>query len=293
MPRVRLRGLHRLLQTIRDAGVQTVAVPLVSDEGCTTLLHQETIWQLEPWMTGTADFRSNPSRERLQSAMAALADWHRAARRFPAENAEREWFRCEPNATSPAVIERLQKVLKWQRGRLLRLRHVIDSQQPSASTESEFGRLGRIVMSRFDSIGETIAVELRKATDLRVDIHPCLRDIWHDHVLFNGNQVTGMIDPSACRCDTVATDLARLLGSLIQDDREMWSFGLQCYEQHRPLSGEEHRLVQVLDRSSVLLSGLTWLDRYYLQHRAFSDIGAVVERLQQIVVRLEHMQMLG
>src|SRR5262249_54862628 len=52
-----------------------------------------------------------------------------------------------------------------------------------------------------------------------VETQPCLCDIWHDHVLFSDETVTGVIDFGGVKLDHVTVDLARLLGSLIGDDR--------------------------------------------------------------------------
>jgi len=311
LPLRRLRGLHRLLDWMHREGVRTVAVPLVAETGSTVVIRDGAVWQLEPWLPGVADFHANPSRDRLRNAMRALADWHRAACRFEPAPDEREWFRSDPADGSPAARERLQRILKWQRGRLVRLRRAIgvgvgcpefnfpsnaidcptagpgelNSGHPTPSLD----RLGHFLIECFETASPGIAAELQTATEWRVEVQPCLRDVWHDHVLFTGDDVTGLIDPSACRTENVASDLARLLGSLVADDPPAWEFAIECYARHRELRAVELRLLPILDRSAVLLSGLTWLDRYYLQRRAFSDQKAVFQRVELIARRLAHL----
>jgi len=280
----RISGLHRLLQFIRSRGVSQVAVPLVTSNGETLVSDGSTDWQLEPWMPGRADFWKKPNEQRLSAAVDTLADWHRAAREFAPAETEREWFRCERRTTSPTVRQRLQKIRKWQRGRLARLRRILQS--PDRVVQPEMDRLAEFVAGRFDEVSDRIAAELQAALDFPVDLQPCLRDVWHDHVLFSGDRVTGLIDANASRTENVATDLARLLGSFVEDDATVWQTAVNRYADCNALTETEVRLMRILDRSLVLLSGLTWIDRYYFRKRAFPDWNAVVDRLEQLSRRL-------
>ena len=69
-------------------------------------------------------------------------------------------------------------------------------------------------------------------------------DLWHDHILFTGNAVTGLIDFGSVKEDHVAVDLARLLGSMIGDDAAIWEVGLSAYQRIQPLSAEEAALAR-------------------------------------------------
>ena len=90
-------------------------------------------------------------------------------------------------------------------------------------------------------------------------LQPCLCDVWHDHVLFEGDAVTGLVDYGGVKVDNVATDLARLLGSLAGDDPVLRDAGLRAYSRLRPLSLAEEALVPVLDRTGTLLGIANWL----------------------------------
>jgi Ser/Thr protein kinase RdoA (MazF antagonist) len=103
-------------------------------------------------------------------------------------------------------------------------------------------------------------------------------------VLFEEDQVSGLIDPSAARTDTVAADHSRLAGSLIADDRLAWGRAIDAYQSVRPLSEEEAALVAILDRSGVLLSGMAWLERRYFEDIPFTE--RAMERLLRIAARL-------
>lgn len=291
----RLRGLHRLLRWVHDAGVSQVAVPVTANDGQTFVVQKGYCWQLEPWLPGTADYWQRPNRDRLRDAMHRLADWHRAAAGFPANATEREWFRSNAAAPSPTVQERLRKLLHWQRDGVDAVRRMLRTgiEDPGEFPESpgsvgeELTQISARIVRAFEALAPSIAAELQRLATTPFRLQPCLRDVWHDHVLFTGDAVTGLIDPTACRTANVATDLSRLLGSLVDDDRAAWEFALDCYAGRAGLTDRESELVRALDRSGVLLSGCTWLDRLWLQQQRPGDFSAVIERLRRITRRLE------
>lgn len=289
LPRARITGLHRLLEHLRGQGLQFVAVPLRANDGSTLTRTAGHDWQLEPWLPGLADFRVNSSRERLRTAMTALAQWHLAASRFVPEADSAEWFRSAATAPSPAVEERLA-IFETVIGRMgpKRQMELIES-RAAASKDIAMRDLSRRILAFFQRGLGRVVDPLRLFRGVAVRLQPCLRDVWHDHVLFVGDEVTGLIDPSACRVESVASDLARLIGSLVQDDRAAWDFALAEYQRHRPLTANELALVAVLDRSGMLLSGWTWLEWLYLERRRFPDAEAVTKRLTEIVARMERL----
>ena len=64
-----------------------------------------------------------------------------------------------------------------------------------------------------------------------LDLQPCIRDVWHDHILFLGDSVSGIVDYGAMAVDTVAGDIARLLGSLVGNHVADWEEGIDAYHQ--------------------------------------------------------------
>jgi Ser/Thr protein kinase RdoA (MazF antagonist) len=123
---------------------------------------------------------------------------------------------------------------------------------------------------------------LAKAT---LPIQPCIRDIWHDHVLFTGNEVTGLIDFGALDFDTPATDIARLLGGLVGGDASGWQTGLAAYSEVRPLSRNESRAVIALDDCGILLAGCNWIRWVSVDRRHFENHAQIIERFRKIVER--------
>jgi homoserine kinase type II len=121
-------------------------------------------------------------------------------------------------------------------------------------------------------------------------LQPCLCDVWHDHVLFEGERVTGLVDYGSVKTDHVAVDLARLLGSLVGDDRQQQAAGLEAYARLRPLSPEECRLVAALDETGTVLGAANWLRWLYHDVRRFEDREAVARRLAALVQRIERWQ---
>jgi Ser/Thr protein kinase RdoA (MazF antagonist) len=292
LPRERLLGLHRLLEHIHKCGVTQVPVPLRSKFGTTIYAEANQFWQLEPWMPGRADFSSDPNDTRLRNAMTVLAQWHDAASRFEARSAESEWFKTFAAANSPTVADRLDRIDRFRRQDVTRLRGLISTTTQLPPWDAEFAELGgrsRQILDLFDRSADRVGEELDAYRNQRFRLHPCLRDVWHDHVLYEGDQVTGLIDPSAARSETPATDLARLLGSMLGDDGDRWDFAIAAYRGVRPLSDREAKLARVIDQSTVLLSGLTWLERLFVHRENYSNPPRVLARLQQIAARLERL----
>ena len=89
-------------------------------------------------------------------------------------------------------------------------------------TAPGFAAAARSIVAGFQRSAKRMTLELRTAQRLRVPVQPCLRDVWHDHVLFVGDAVSGIVDPAAARTDTVAADISRLVGSLVGDDPRGW-----------------------------------------------------------------------
>ena len=279
----RLSGLHRLLEWTANLGVSQIAVPLKSRSGSTLLQIDGHLWQLEPWMPGAADFHAQPSRSRLRESMRVLARWHTAAQTFLPRSSEHTWFASVASGSSPGLQERCQAIRHYQQDNQA-IGSVL-THYPDPAIQRELAA----VWKHFQVLAPDIAKQLATAALSSVSLQPCLRDVWHDHLLFTGDTLTGLIDPSACRSENVTTDLARLLGSLVADDRAEWDFALNCYQELRPLSLTELRLLSAFDVSGVLLSGMTWLDWLLVQNKAVTNRARVLERLQTIVRRLERL----
>jgi Ser/Thr protein kinase RdoA (MazF antagonist) len=278
----RLRGLHRLLAHVHAAGVTQVAVPVFRTDGATFADHDGRIWQLEPWMPGQADFANDPTPERLESAMRTLARWHAAARAFVPSREELPWFQVVRCAPSPGIIERQNLLARYDTSWRLRVGEAL-----ARDNWAEFATVARRVLDSLERLAPRLAEDLALGSKVQVPLQPCLRDVWHDHVLYTGDEVTGLIDAHACRCESVAADLARLLGSLVGDDVPARDLALAAYDAVRPLSLAERGLFEILDRTAIPLSGCTWLERRYFEPFPFERPAAIVKRLEAIVRRAE------
>src|SRR5262249_33508471 len=141
----------------------------------------------------------------------------------------------------PAVSRRLDGVHEWTC--LVR-----SGWTPALTAEADdpvlpwAQRAWQLLPLRIEAVPEKLAPWVK----LPVSLQPCLCDPWHDHILFEGDTLTGLIDYGSVKVDHVAVDLARLLGSLVGDHAEQRAVGLLAYALLRPLTAEEEALVHVL-----------------------------------------------
>jgi Ser/Thr protein kinase RdoA (MazF antagonist) len=225
-------------------------------------------------MPGQANYDREPTDRKLRAALATLARFH-----LLAETARGQAGSYGP---PPGILERRRLMQRLLSGEAQQIRQAV-SENPS-------GLAGRAqtVLEQFAHVAPRGAAMLDRAI-APVDLQPCIRDIWHDHILYTGDEVTGIIDFGALRTDCVSGDIARLLGSLVGDCAEGWAVGLDAYSRVRPLSRQECQLVETLDATNVILSGMNWLRWIYLENRRFEDISPIVVRLDLLIARLEHL----
>jgi homoserine kinase type II len=78
----RLRFIHAVLEYAERRGITFLPVPIKTGTGRSFLVSDGRLWELAPWMPGTADFAQSPSIEKLRAAMIALAQFHVAVADF-------------------------------------------------------------------------------------------------------------------------------------------------------------------------------------------------------------------
>ncbi len=272
----RLQFIQAVLWHVDQEGFSRVPMPLETQHHHGFVRYAGHLWELAPWLPGAADYQLRPSPERLENALQALARFHQAARTFPLpENGP---------IGSPGLADRLLRLQGLLDGRLKQLRKAV-----LAGSWPELAERGRRLVELAATVGPKLLPALELASNLDVTLEPCIRDVWHAHILFVGNEVSGIVDFGAMRPDNVATDVARLLGSLAGDDRADWHRGLAAYQTVRRLTSHELTLVSAFDRSMVLMGGLQWLEWIYVEGREFNDPATVLARVDEFGARLDRL----
>ncbi|MGD9721105.1 MAG: phosphotransferase enzyme family protein [Pirellulales bacterium] len=269
----RLEFIQAVLWHVDQEGFHEIALPLETQHHHGYVFFDGHLWELGRWLSGAADYRQRPSPVRLANALVALARFHCAAATFPLP---------EPGPlVSPGIVERQERLRDLLAGRIEPLRNASHN-----GAWPELAARGQQLIHLFSSAAPLVSDLLESASALQVSLQPCIRDIWHAHVLYRGEEVSGIVDFGSMRPENVAADVARLLGSLAGDAVADWDRGLAAYTRVRPLSDDELRLITAFDRSTVLMGGLQWLEWLYLEERVFDDPAGVLARVDEFVARL-------
>jgi Ser/Thr protein kinase RdoA (MazF antagonist) len=273
----RLQFIQAVLWHVDQEGFRQVPLPLETSHHHGFVRHAGHLWELAPWLPGAANYRQSPSRKKLHNAMLALARFHQAAGSFPLAETGR------PDR-SPGIADRTLRLQALVGGRLAQLRRgIVPDQWPELASRS-----ARLI-ALAESTSRRILPNLESVSQLDVALQPCIRDVWHAHLLFVDDQVSGIVDFGSMRPENVAADVARLLGSLAGDNADDWQAGLSAYQSLRPLTRDELSLVGAFDRSTVLMGGLQWLEWFFLEGRRFDNRDAVLGRVDEFLARLEHL----
>ncbi|HRX79761.1 MAG TPA: phosphotransferase, partial [Pirellulaceae bacterium] len=261
--RTQLQMIHDVLRHVSQNGFDKLPVPFQTRQGQTIVSVAGHFWELTDWLPGKADFHASPTSERLEAAMLSLAQFHFGA----------EALAIHPGSP-PGIAKRREQL---ERLRMSGTRELLQAITTVGS--QDFRWRAAMILNNFEQGAAKTQSRLAIATRVRVSRQPCIRDIWHDHVLFEGNEVSGIIDFGALQTDHVACDISRLLGSLVCGDREAWERGLTAYQSVRPLTDDELMLVEAYDQSTVLLSGMNWIQWIAVERRTFEDEKRIHERM--------------
>jgi homoserine kinase type II len=266
-----LEPIHSLMSAARQRGLEFVPQIFATPSGSSWVERAGRLWDLTRWLPGQADFHDRPTAARLEAACSALARLHISW----ALTGER------PTGCCRALQTRLDRAREW-------LALVATGWQPRSSgvasdpIEHLVRRAWTLVQPRIHTIPQRLAAWADRALPLQ----PCLCDIWHDHVLFEGDRLTGIVDYGSVKIDHVAVDLARLLGSMAADDAGLRAAGMSAYNRIRRLTEEEEGLVTALDETGTQLAAANWVLWVYRDGKAFEDTEEVARRIGTIVERI-------
>jgi len=265
----RLGWLHGLMAGARAAGLEFV--PHVVPAGSRSFMAEAgRLWDLTAWLPGRADFHQQPTPARLRAACVALARLHRV------------WAGALPiHGPCPALERRRRGAEAW-------LALVSAGWRPCfpASDGDPVRPWAEQAWSLAATWVARVPTLLAPWVGRPFALHPCLCDVWHDHVLFEGDAVSGIVDYGSVKNDHAAVDLARLLGSLAGDDDAGWDAAFAAYAAICPLTSDERALTRVLDRTGTILGAVNWLRWLYHDGRTFDDRQLVAERLAGLVRRI-------
>ena len=262
-----LEQIHRWLD--ETAGLGFVPIPLPALDGRTVHEQGGRLWDVSPWLEGAAAPERPPLRPRLRSGFAALAAFHQALRRE------------QTRGPSPGISARLRELEGLLHGGFDAMEHALDraAADPRCAAARHWLSLAR-------ATGGRLVEPLRRASGQVVPLQPCLRDARPEHLLFSGDHVSGLIDFGAMAIESVAADLARLLGEWVGPDTQTRAEALDAYASVRPLDAAEITLLDVFEDSSALLGAGHWVRWHFLEGRRFDDPSAVVAGIDRGLQRL-------
>jgi len=265
----RLRFIHAVLGRVAQA-LPAIAQPLPAIDHSSYVEHCGTFWELAGWKPGAADDHVPPTAARLRAALSALAEFHTLAEKFEARV-----------GSPPTLSDRCRQCGDLVQGGLVAIEQAIQTPLGNA-----IDARSRPMLTLARQTVEQLQHSCETAIPTQRLLVPAIRDIHRDHVLFTGDEVTGIIDFGAMRIDTPLADVARLVGSLAAHDRVAREIALAAYSALRPLSEADRRLVDLLDDSGLVLGALNWLTWLYVERRDMGEVAPIVRRLDAISARL-------
>jgi hypothetical protein len=223
----------------------------------------DRVWDCCRWMLGAP--RTTPTVEEVTRACEAVARLHNAWA------AEAEVGPCPGVQNRLRALAENESLLAAGPGALLPVSPLLDP----------LLRRAVFVAAR---AAPRATRELRPWAEHPFTLHPCVRDLRADHVLFSDGRV-GIIDFGAMAVDHPAVDITRLLGDFASP--ALFASGLNAYRSARTGFDTPDEFVGLLARAGAVCSVLGWLVRLVVRRDPVPDPSATALRLASLITRAE------
>lgn len=263
----RLRQIHAWLGRIPPS--IRLASPLADRSGQTVREIAGRSWEVTPFLPGRADMGRPPSRPHLAAMFAAVAEFHGGLASLATQ------------ARSPGLVTRYDELSRLIGGELAAMRSAVARAAPS----EEQGLASRWLTLAQPGMSRAAAI-VREASEGDATLQPVIRDVRPDHFLFEGDGLTGMVDFGAMGVDTIATDIARLLGEAVGNSAEHRQLAFDSYEAVRAISLPDRALIPAFEAANAILGGARWVRWHFREARRFDDPQAVVSGLRRSLIKL-------
>lgn len=270
----RLEMIHGWLEELSGLAEVPVSLPVPAIDGRTVQAQAGLFWEIVPWLPGAPESERPPAAARVRCAFAALASVHR---RLSGHGRR---------GVSSGLRLRIRELEELAEGGLDRMAAALGLSRTDA-----LAGMGQRWISLVRATTPRLLPALRDLARLQVTLQPCLRDARPEHFLFEAesDRLSGLIDFGAMGIESVATDLARLMGDWLDDDDPLRASALAAYQQVRLLDASELALIAAMEATGDLLIAGHWLSWHYLERRRFDNAGQVARGIARGLHRLERL----
>lgn len=268
LTREQLLWQHRVLLNARVCSF--VPIPVRTLQGETLVSEAGTEWEMTPWMPGVADFNERPSLDRLRSALAAVQEFHQAT-----GGGARVTGHSETAAQRALQIERLAQ--RWPE-LSARLKSSVNSEDYELIVKANHHVEHLLPQARSFVLADGGRPH---------QLQPVIRDLWHDHLLFTDEKLTGLVDYGAMQMDRVECDWARCLGSLRMQGFIPWQDARDVMNALPGLPHLDWALINWLHLTGTILGWLNWCQWLFLEGQQFAQSEKARARMEALVCQLE------
>lgn len=265
----RVTRVHGWLGDLDD--LPYIPRPIRREDGGTASFLSGRCWEIAPWLPGRPSTDDPPTIDRVRRVFQALAEVH--VRLAGVEAARRP---------SPGLLARRDELRKLQYQGFEAIERAL-IQSPGDTLVDP----AREWLASARSSAPEVLARVDRACHARLALQPCLRDARPGHFLFEGGKLTGLIDFGAMDVESVAADLARLLGEWLPPDEagDLRAEGLEAYRELRPTTTEEDEAAVAFEQVADVLIAERWVRWRFQEHRCFEE-SALADGLERGLTRV-------